>query len=129
MVGANADGRLEVFYVGTNDQLFHRVQLPAGGWSDELTSGLSGRELAIAANSDGRLELFYAAMNGALSHTWQTAANSTWSGGALLSGSVAPWPAATPRRCREPVRPARLGRRDRAVIWPAGAARRTSTRS
>ena len=89
-VGPNADGRLEVFYVGTNDLLFHRVQLPAGGWSDELAFGLSGRELAIAANSDGRLELFYAAMNGALSHTWQTAANSTWSGGALLSGSVAP---------------------------------------
>jgi hypothetical protein len=90
VVGPNADGRLEVFYVGTNDQLFHRVQLPAGGWSDELSFGFAGRELAVAANSDGRLELVFAAPGGALSHTWQTAANGTWSGSALLSGSVAP---------------------------------------
>ncbi|HEX3762398.1 MAG TPA: glycoside hydrolase domain-containing protein [Kofleriaceae bacterium] len=88
--GANADGRLEVFYVGTNDQLFHRVQLPTGNWSDELSFGFSGRELAVAANTDGRLELFFAATSGALSHTWQTAPNSTWTGSALLSGSVAP---------------------------------------
>ena len=89
-VGPNADGRLEVFYVGTNDQLFHRVQLPTGGWSDELVFGFAGRELAIAANKDGRLELFYAAMDGALSHTWQVAANSTWSDGVALTGSVGP---------------------------------------
>jgi len=89
-VGPNADGRLEVFYVGTNDQLFHRVQLPTGGWSDELVFGFAGRELAIAANKDGRLELFYAAMDGALSHTWQVAANSTWSDGIALTGSVGP---------------------------------------
>jgi hypothetical protein len=61
-----------------------------GGWSDELSFGFAGRELAIAANSDGRLELVFAAPGGALSHTWQTAANGTWSGSALLSGSVAP---------------------------------------
>jgi hypothetical protein len=70
--------------------MLHRVQLPSGDWSDELTFGFSGRELAIADNKDGRLELFYAAMNGALSHTWQVAANSTWSAGAPLTGSVAP---------------------------------------
>jgi len=58
------------------------------GWSDELTFGFAGRELAVAANSDGRLEMFYAAMNGALSHSWQTAPNRTWTGGALLSGTV-----------------------------------------
>jgi hypothetical protein len=90
VVGPNADGRLEVFYVGTNDQLFHRVQLPTGDWSDELTFGFSGRELGITDNKDGRLELFYAAMNGTLSHTWQVAANSTWSDGAALTGTVAP---------------------------------------
>ncbi|HZJ66403.1 MAG TPA: hypothetical protein VFD36_23010, partial [Kofleriaceae bacterium] len=70
--------------------LYHRVQLPAGGWSGELAFGVSASDLAIGRNPDGRLELFYAAMNGALSHTWQVAANSTWSDGVALTGSVGP---------------------------------------
>ena len=88
VVGGNADGRLEVLYTGTNDQLFHRVQLPSGGWSDEIAFGFGGRAVAIGANQDGRLELFYAAPDGALSHTWQTAPNSSWTGGAALAGAV-----------------------------------------
>src|SRR5207244_2354544 len=46
VAGANADGRVEVFYVGTNDQLFHRVQLPTRDWSDEIAFGVAGREPA-----------------------------------------------------------------------------------
>jgi hypothetical protein len=79
-VGANADGRLEVFYVGTNDQLFHRVQI-AGGWSAEIAFGLGATDLAVSRNSDGRLELFYTTSTGALNHSRQLAPNGSWSGG------------------------------------------------
>jgi hypothetical protein len=72
-----------VFYVGTNDQLFHRVQV-AGGWSAEIAFGLGAKDLAVSRNSDGRLELFYTAPTGALNHSWQLAPNSGWSGGAGL---------------------------------------------
>jgi hypothetical protein len=88
-VGANADGRLEVFYVGTSDQLFHRVQL-AGGWSNEIAFGLAAKDLAVSRNADGRLELFYATPAGALAHTWQTAANSSWTGGSPLTQGATP---------------------------------------
>jgi Tol biopolymer transport system component len=76
--------RLEVFYVGTNDQLYHRVQLTTGGWSQEIAFSLDARDLAVSRNSNGRLELFYAAPTGAILHTWQLAPNSNWSGGSGL---------------------------------------------
>ena len=36
-VGVNQDGRLEVFYVGTDDKIYHNCQYPAGArWAGEL---------------------------------------------------------------------------------------------
>ena len=87
-VGANADGRLEVFYAGSDDRLYHRVELPAGGWSDEIAFGVAAREVAVGRNADGRLEVVYAAPGGALSHAWQNTPNGTWSGAAVLGGAA-----------------------------------------
>src|SRR5690349_10736971 len=36
----NLDGRLEIFYVGTNDYIYHKYQLsPGGSWSAEKQMG------------------------------------------------------------------------------------------
>jgi hypothetical protein len=83
VVGNNADGRLEVFYVGTNDRLFHRVQVSAG-WSGEIAFGTDARDISVARNPDGRLELFYLSASGAIGHSVQLAPNSTWSVGSTL---------------------------------------------
>jgi hypothetical protein len=83
VVGNNADGRLEVLYVGTNDQLFHRVQV-SGGWSGEIAFGTAAHDLGVARNSDGRLELLYLTATGAIGHSVQIAPNSTWSAGSTL---------------------------------------------
>jgi hypothetical protein len=87
-IGSNADGRLELFYVGTNDMLFHRVQLPTGGWSGELAFGVAATELAVGRNADGRLEVVFTAPDGSLQHAWQTAANGNWSAQAALGGAA-----------------------------------------
>jgi hypothetical protein len=85
-VGANADGRLELFYIGTGPgaELFHRVQL-AAGWSAELRFGVTGvGDLAVGRTSDGRLELFYRTAATALQHATQLTPNGGWSGGGSL---------------------------------------------
>ena len=69
-VGQNADGRLELFYIGTDDRFYHRWQLSPGGgpskndWSGEfsLPGAIAGVEISIAGsgqNADGRLEFFF----------------------------------------------------------------------
>jgi hypothetical protein len=82
----SADGRLELFYVGSDRALWHIWQTtPSGGWSDWKSHGLPpGCELnpqtpGIAANSDGRLELFITSTDGQLWHIWQTERSGGWS--------------------------------------------------
>ena len=87
-IGANADGRLELFYTGTDGKLYHRVQLPTGGWSDELAFGVAANELAVGRDADGRLEVVFAASGGALSHAAQTAPNGNWSAASALGGAA-----------------------------------------
>ena len=56
----DADGRLEIFYVGTNSKIYHNWQtVPNGGWHGEEALGGSGQQIASARNQDGRLEIFY----------------------------------------------------------------------
>ncbi|MGH9987984.1 MAG: hypothetical protein ACRD8W_28935, partial [Nitrososphaeraceae archaeon] len=63
-VARNSDGKLQVFVVGTNNQLYYKTQTTAGGstWSTSWTSlGGTLRENtdpAVVPNSDGRLEAF-----------------------------------------------------------------------
>ena len=60
-VARNSDGRLQVFAVGTNNQLQYRAQTAAGSntWSSSWTSLNGGvrdsTSPAVVANSDGRL--------------------------------------------------------------------------
>ena len=84
----DADGRLEVFYVGTNNVLYHNWQvIPNDGWSGENLLGTptdQGKQIAAARNADGRLEVFYIGTNNVLYHTWQVVPNGGWSGENLL---------------------------------------------
>jgi hypothetical protein len=92
-VGQNADGRLEVFTVDPNNQLYQRWQKTASNksqWNDEGWVPLGGPLLddpVVVRNTDGRLELFAVyGNNRTLCHRWQTTKNSNtgrweWSNG------------------------------------------------
>lgn len=83
VVGRNQDGRLEVFIVGQNGQLYQRFQTsPNNGWNDRWES-LGGSWDAssypsVANNADGRLEIFIRGQNEQLYQTYQTFPNNGW---------------------------------------------------
>jgi len=86
-VGSNADGRLEVFLVGSDGLLWKKDQTaPSNGWSDWLPHGAPSGGVrwvsspVVASNADGRMELFMLGTDGQLWHEWQTAPNNGWSG-------------------------------------------------
>ena len=88
-VARNQDGRLEVFYVGTNDAIYHNYQTaPNNGWSGEQALGGSAKQITVGQNQDGRLEVFYVGTNDAIYHNYQTAPNNGWSGEQALGGSA-----------------------------------------
>lgn len=84
-VAENADGRIEIFYVGTNDRIYHDFQkTPDGAWNGELALAGKAKQLAVGANTDGRLELVYIGTNDRLYHDWQLAPGGAWHGEAQL---------------------------------------------
>jgi len=94
-VAMNSDGRLQVFVVGTNNQLYFKTQTAAGSstWSSSWTSlgGIIKADTspAVARNSDGRLQVFVVGTNSELYSKTQTAAgSSTWSAWTSLGGTV-----------------------------------------
>jgi hypothetical protein len=71
----NADGRLEIFYVGTNGDLFRNTQTEADGllWGGQAAfPGNSAQQIAAARNQNGVLEIFYVGTNNDIYHQWQT---------------------------------------------------------
>ena len=84
---ANNDGRLQVFVVGTNNQLYYKTQSSPNSntWSSAWTSLGGGIKAdtspAVAMNNDGRLQVFAVGTNNQLQYRAQTAAggSSTWS--------------------------------------------------
>jgi hypothetical protein len=84
-VGQNADGRLEVFSIGSDGALWHVWQTtPNGTWGNWFSSGqpsasIRNTSLAVSQNHDGRLEAFTIGSDGALWHIWQTTPNGAWS--------------------------------------------------
>ncbi len=94
-VGVNADGRLEVFVVGTDGTINHIWQKVAGSsattnWStfNTFSSHVSTTaKLAVGNWANGSLDLFIVGTDGVLYHSYQTAPNGTWSGWFSLGGS------------------------------------------
>jgi hypothetical protein len=96
-IGNDADGRLELFVVGTDGQLWHIWQSVANGaWANWVPLGGSfplGATPAVGRNADGRLELFVRGADGAVWHEFQTIPNGGWSDLFSLGGSVSADPA------------------------------------
>ncbi len=101
-VGSNVDGRLEIFYIGTNDHLFHNWQAKVPNandpttfneWAGETPFGKAkGNQVCVGTNADGRLEIFYCGTGNHLYHNWQTApANAN-----NASSSLNSWQGETP---------------------------------
>lgn len=81
--GLNADGRLELFVIGPDGQLWHTWQTqPNGGWWTWVPMGgsypLTARP-AVAKNKDGRMEVFVRGNSNELWHAFQTIPNGGWS--------------------------------------------------
>ena len=81
VVIANSDGRLQVFVVGTNNQLYYRSQTAAdsSSWTSSWTS-LGGTikadtSPAVARNNDGRLQVFVEDVRNQLYYKMQIASN------------------------------------------------------
>ena len=93
-VGANTNGRLEVFVIGIDDKLYHKWQTSAGSntWTawQSLGGGIKAdTSPAVARNSDGRLEVFVVGATNQLYHKWQTSAGSnTWTAWQSLGGGI-----------------------------------------
>ena len=86
-VGRNQDGRLEIFYVGTNGNIYHNWQTaPNGGWSGEVPLGGTAQQICVARNQDGRLEVFYIGTNQQLYHNYQVTPNGGWAGEQGIDG-------------------------------------------
>ena len=90
-VGANLDGRLEVFAMSADDTTLHHIWQtePNDGWSDwgifPKAGGGTFSAPAGVLNFDGGLEVFLVSQRtskggGNLFHIWQTEPNDGWSG-------------------------------------------------
>ena len=82
----NSDGRLEVFVIGGDFQLYHAWQSTPGGPFSALTQfpGVIARQIVLARNADGRLEFVYVGVDHSVWHNWQTTpAGAEWGGGSL----------------------------------------------
>jgi hypothetical protein len=77
----NQDGRLGLFYVGGDSNIYYQYQLTPGGyWGVEKKIPAYAKGIAATTSHDGRIELFYVGGDNAVYHRYQTAVNSdSWS--------------------------------------------------
>jgi hypothetical protein len=88
-VGQNHDGRLEVFLVGTSNDIWHNWQLPGSGewfgWQMLGKPNDKGINLDAGKNTDGRLEVFLVGTSNDIWHNWQlTPGSGEWFGWQML---------------------------------------------
>jgi hypothetical protein len=87
-IGINSDGRLEIFGLGLDSQVWHNYQVaPNSGWSGwyglPAPWGWSVQPV-VGTNSDGRLELFEVGPDHQMYHLWQAVpSGGPWDGGSL----------------------------------------------
>lgn len=97
---ANADGRVELFGIGTNGDIWHVWESAANGGFYSTWFDRTGKKIkpgyAVQINADGRLELFGGASDGHIWHNYQTNAGGGWKGwldlgvaGTSMNGDVA----------------------------------------
>lgn len=91
-VTRNADGRLEIFAIGSDYNVYHNWQTSPGGvWNGWLpvssTINAQGSP-AAAINSDGRLEAFAVGNDGIVYQSWQLWPGGPWSDWKQLGSSL-----------------------------------------
>lgn len=87
-VARNADGRMELFTIGSDGAVYYKYQVtPNSGWSSWYSLGGFAKQIAVGTNADGRMELFIIGSDGAVYNRWQVAPNSGWSDGWNYLGS------------------------------------------
>lgn len=76
----NADGRVEVFAVGTDGKIYSKPQVsPGGTWRDGWNViPAQAKSITAVTSADGRIELFYVGQDNAIWHRWQTVKNGTF---------------------------------------------------
>jgi hypothetical protein len=79
----NEDGRLEVFVIGTDNQIWHTWQMaPNSGWSYwyALGGNMTGlpAEVVSGANASGALEIITVLSDKTMVRNWQVAPNIGW---------------------------------------------------
>jgi C1A family cysteine protease/acylphosphatase len=86
---SNADGRIEVLAIGSDNALWHLWQTaPNNGWSGWASLGGGVKQISAIRNADGRIEILAIGSDDALWHMWQTAPSNGWSSWASLGGGV-----------------------------------------
>lgn len=86
-VGQNEDGRLEVFAVGKDGEVWTNCQMLDGKWAGWVklkpsTIGFEGakdsKRIAVALGKDGRMQLFACGKDGTIWNICQTSPNGGW---------------------------------------------------
>jgi hypothetical protein len=96
VVAKNKNGRLEVFEVDENGQVWHNwmrgPNVPNSGWSGwqalgDTASVISFRALVVGTNADGRLEVFGRSPDADhhVVHIWQTSPGGGWASGGFVT--------------------------------------------
>ncbi|MBK7861316.1 MAG: hypothetical protein IPJ65_22430 [Archangiaceae bacterium] len=88
-LAANADGRLEAFFIDGSGAIAHQYQtaVNGGAWSAPAALGGTAVQLTVGANADGRLEVFYVGTDGRLYHRVQRPAGG-WSGEVVFNAAA-----------------------------------------
>jgi predicted MPP superfamily phosphohydrolase len=94
-VGQNQDGRLEIFYIGTDNKIYHNWQKTPESdwhkinWNGAVALGGEAKQICVGQNEDGHLEVFYVGTNDTIYHNWQNGPNRTdsWHGQEVLGHS------------------------------------------
>ncbi|MBZ5562351.1 MAG: hypothetical protein LAP13_08010 [Acidobacteriia bacterium] len=90
----NADGRLEVFLFGNDQNIWHIWQTsPNNGWSGWASLGKPPVQITNGApfvgnNADGRIEVFVTGNDGGIYHIWQTSPSNGWGSWAQLQSAL-----------------------------------------
>jgi hypothetical protein len=77
VVTKDQNGAMEVFIVGSNQNLYHNYQ-SSGSWVGWVSLGgtfAQNIRPCVGANADGRLEIFLNLVNGTMDTSWETSVN------------------------------------------------------
>lgn len=84
----NRDGRLTVFYVGTDGKVRHNCQAPTPGWKGQTELGGWAKQLCVGQAADGGLHLVYVGTNDRLYQNRQTVKTMAFEGETEVGGSA-----------------------------------------